>query len=197
MANLIQSSFAFTPVISRQEALQRGEKLYFTGKACKNGHICERDVFTYCCIECRRIYVRRSEASRRVWEAANRERRNAYRRAYDKNNPEIIKKIKQRKYQKERTNPGMIARVKTHRLRQKERRAERIQEAAGRPKPDACETCGRETAQLCFDHCHQTGNFRGWLCQRCNAGLGMAGDLPELCRRWAEYLEQAQQQITQ
>ena len=41
--------------------------------------------------------------------------------------------------------------------------------------PKACECCGR-TTKLFLDHCHSTGNFRGYLCQQCNVGLGNLGD---------------------
>lgn len=44
-----------------------------------------------------------------------------------------------------------------------------------------CEACGvtdpgtaRKTWRL--DHCHETGVFRGWLCNACNTGIGMLGD---------------------
>ena len=43
------------------------------------------------------------------------------------------------------------------------------------PQPLRCECCGKE-AKLVVDHDHHTGEFRGWLCQRCNKGMGMLGD---------------------
>lgn len=40
----------------------------------------------------------------------------------------------------------------------------------------ACHICGiaevKLDRSLCADHCHETGKFRGWLCHRCNTGLG-------------------------
>ena len=41
--------------------------------------------------------------------------------------------------------------------------------------PKACECCGR-ASRLFLDHCHSTGDFRGYLCQQCNVGLGNLGD---------------------
>jgi hypothetical protein len=39
------------------------------------------------------------------------------------------------------------------------------------------------------DHDHVTGEVRGMLCFRCNAGLGQLGDSPRTLRRAADYLE--------
>jgi hypothetical protein len=55
--------------------------------------------------------------------------------------------------------------------------------------PDCCECCGEiSTATLHFDHCHDTGRFRGWCCHRCNCGHGLA-DNPRLLRLRVLYLE--------
>lgn len=39
-----------------------------------------------------------------------------------------------------------------------------------------------------LDHCHTTGNFRGFLCHRCNAGLGLFNDNIDSLRKTIEYL---------
>lgn len=63
---------------------------------------------------------------------------------------------------------------------------------AGRKRPDACEVCGAFGSDtkhgICFDHDHSTGEFRGWLCGRCNIVLGFAKDSPELLNKLALYL---------
>jgi hypothetical protein len=38
------------------------------------------------------------------------------------------------------------------------------------------------------DHCHQTNTFRGWLCHKCNRGLGNFNDNSEILKRAIEYL---------
>lgn len=58
---------------------------------------------------------------------------------------------------------------------------------AGRPRPTACEVCGGG-GTICFDHCHKTGKFRGWLCSRCNFALGNVRDNADLLVALAEYI---------
>lgn len=45
-----------------------------------------------------------------------------------------------------------------------------------RSAPERCECCGKESNRMALDHCHETNTFRGWLCLRCNTGIGMLGD---------------------
>ena len=65
--------------------------------------------------------------------------------------------------------------------------------AAGRARPDTCEVpgCGKKQSAMTWDHDHKTGEFRGWICHRCNLTLGKAGDSPALLRALAAYLEAA------
>lgn len=62
------------------------------------------------------------------------------------------------------------------------------EELAGRPKSESCEVCGA-IGGICFDHDHATGQFRGWICRRCNLILGHAKDSPVLLRQLADYLK--------
>lgn len=55
-------------------------------------------------------------------------------------------------------------------------------------KPESCEICQLEVEKLCFDHDHKTGEFRGWLCQRCNKSIGKFEDNPELIKKAVEYI---------
>lgn len=53
-------------VISRDEAISQGLKKYFTGKPCKNGHICERHVIGRNCVLCKRqqdVYYAKKRSS--------------------------------------------------------------------------------------------------------------------------------------
>lgn len=53
-----------------------------------------------------------------------------------------------------------------------------------------CETCGA-TNNLCWDHDHKTGKFRGTLCSRCNLAIGLMGDNPERLLAAHQYLQKA------
>ena len=58
--------------------------------------------------------------------------------------------------------------------------------------PNCCEGCGDIFANVgaaCFDHDHKTGEFRGWLCNDCNLGLGFLKDDRRRILAIADYLD--------
>jgi endogenous inhibitor of DNA gyrase (YacG/DUF329 family) len=63
---------------------------------------------------------------------------------------------------------------------------------AGRKRPEFCELCGafgKDTPKgICYDHNHNTGKFRGWICGRCNVTLGMVKDSTDLLQNMINYL---------
>jgi hypothetical protein len=83
-------------IVSRAEAMALGLTHYFTGKACKNGHLSRREVAHCNCLECmREANARRvaadPEASRqriRAWKDKNPERKRALNLAWESKNPE-------------------------------------------------------------------------------------------------------------
>ena len=129
---------------------------------------------------------RRRKAARRKWYEKNKAailaRQSAYQKALD---PEKKKAIHQR------------YRIK-HRERERLRAREKNWKVAGlpvatRPEPSVCECCGRpDRKALSLDHCHVTGAFRGWLCTKCNLGIGKLGDTIEALSRALAYLKRAQ-----
>jgi hypothetical protein len=56
------------------------------------------------------------------------------------------------------------------------------------PPADHCQLCGKE-CNTRLDHCHDTLKFRGWLCQACNAALGLLKDDVEMLERAIKYLK--------
>jgi 23S rRNA G2069 N7-methylase RlmK/C1962 C5-methylase RlmI len=111
---------------------------------------------------------------------------NEYAKRYRIENPEVFKRAKQKYRAKhiEKIRPKEAA-------QSRERRKERQEIIAGRPRPDLCEICGELHFRIVFDHCHASGFFRGWLCDRCNRTLGMVKDSVELLRTLAQYVEDA------
>ncbi len=59
---------------------------------------------------------------------------------------------------------------------------------AGRPRAEQCELC-LKTVMTVFDHCHDGGHFRGWICDRCNRVLGCVKDDVKLLQAMINYLE--------
>lgn len=70
-------------------------------------------------------------------------------------------------------------------LKWKREKQERL---AGSSRPVACEVCGG-SKKISWDHCHQSGNFRGWLCENCNVAIGIVRENPATMRSLADYLE--------
>ena len=62
-----------------------------------------------------------------------------------------------------------------------------------RPMPECCEVCKKPPLgrwkKLHLDHDHETGEFRGWLCNSCNLGLGLIGDTLEYAEALVRYLK--------
>jgi hypothetical protein len=54
-----------------------------------------------------------------------------------------------------------------------------------------CECCGDSTSTLNWDHDHETGEHRGWICSNCNTGIGKLGDNVEGVLQGLTYLVKA------
>lgn len=52
-------------IITRQEAIDRGHDSYFTGKACKNGHVALRRTVSCTCVECMKESVKKNKDNAR------------------------------------------------------------------------------------------------------------------------------------
>lgn len=54
-----------------------------------------------------------------------------------------------------------------------------------------CAICSEipENHRLAVDHNHDTGIVRGLLCRKCNAGIGLLQDNPQLIERALEYVK--------
>jgi hypothetical protein len=107
-------------------------------------------------------------AYQKLWRAKNAAKHAAYVKAWGARNP--VKVAAASKMWRAK-NPGIVRQQKVRSIL---RRAEKLTAIAGRPRPTECELCGERPRRIVFDHCHATGAFRGWLCDRCNLTLGQA-----------------------
>jgi hypothetical protein len=64
-----------------------------------------------------------------------------------------------------------------------------------RPRPAVCECCGGPPGKkgMYVDHCHVSGQFRGWLCTNCNSGIGLLGDDIQGATNALNYMKRATQ----
>lgn len=58
------------------------------------------------------------------------------------------------------------------------------------PTDSICECCGK-VKKLALDHGHTDYEFRGWLCSKCNVGMGNLGDTIEGLQRAIDYLKKS------
>ena len=56
------------------------------------------------------------------------------------------------------------------------------------PEDSICECCGK-VKKLALDHEHTSYEFRGWLCSKCNVGMGNLGDTIEGLQKAIDYLK--------
>lgn len=114
---------------------------------------------------------------------------------WQEENPARVKENQQRRYKmntekiKDTANAWRAKHPTQYKEYYKKWRNETQIKQAGRKRPKRCELCKKKDEKLCFDHCHKTKIFRGWLCHQCNSALGFACDSPKLLRKMADYLE--------
>jgi hypothetical protein len=138
-----------------------------------------------------------------------RDEKNAYHRKYYRKNRDRILET-HKKYRKRRSEyikqyylknrAKLLARqIQYTKDNPKIRQNARIQRKYGitlqqynqmrRDQEGRCKLCGRKR-KLVLDHCHTTGRIRGFLCIRCNGGLGAFGDSIEGLKKAIKYLSQ-------
>jgi hypothetical protein len=104
------------------------------------------------------------------WEAKNRERRNAYRRA----NPAPSNQGDTRYSYHLETTYGLSLEE---------------YEAMLEAQDHVCAICGGpDSRRLAVDHCHETERIRGLLCHKCNTALGLLQDDTTRMERAIAYL---------
>ena len=98
-----------------KEARARGERFYFTGKPCKNGHIAKRAAIDWTCWECNKGYSRE-------WRSRNPERARELVRKWTQDNLERIRSNAQKRYQ------NNLEHIRENNLRWRQNNSERVRE---------------------------------------------------------------------
>lgn len=143
----------------------------------------------------------RKRATDRAWWARNHEKKKIYRKRYKAKllasrppkTPRVFKfKGRETEYGREwrRRNPERVA---ARKWRERIKREAQYAATAGRRKPDICDICALKIGNIVYDHCHQKGHFRGFLCDRCNTTLGLVEDSTRLLMAMAAYLQRTRE----
>jgi len=101
-----------------------------------------------------------------------------YQKKWNAKNPELVKEIQRRYYQKD---------PEKRKQQMADARERKRMKIATRPRSPYCEVCGL-VCRTVLDHDHKTGKFRGWLCPHCNSALGHAKDSPPILEALARYI---------
>lgn len=163
-----------------------GKTRYFTDTPCVRGHSAARMVSNGNCVECLAI-------KHKAFLSTDRERARCREksRLYRAKNPDKCRAVTRRWHRSEAGQTWAKSYRKTHKTHlEVQRRRQRGLPEPSRPKPETCECCGALPGKrsLHLDHDHVTGKFRGWLCARCNLGIGLLGDSRALLDKVEMYL---------
>jgi hypothetical protein len=136
------------------------------------------------CKECRRKYHRLPEVKEKTRLANQRYRKE------NKNNPEYKEKqrLAQKRYhEKNKNNPEYIA-SKRNSLK-KSRYKLTDEQLAALKAVKICQNPGCNNPATCIDHCHDSLQVRGRLCNGCNASLGLLSEDPARITGLLEYIK--------
>ena len=172
---------------SRVEALNKNTNHYFTGVACRNGHIEIRRTSDAKCLKCDSEYQKRKR----------------------KNRPEDVSTMRKAYYQKTRKHLLKLrkenyAASKKLRLRHRDTMLKskygigveeyNLMEVSQFHKCAICKGTqnNKRTNYFDVDHNHKTGKVRGLLCTNCNQGIGKFQDNKELLLYAYNYLKDSE-----
>lgn len=133
------------------------------------------------------------EEYKRRWQRENKDKVKVARDRYLKKNRKIIA---QRTKDWRQNNPEFLKERRPHWHRKTIYGISELQFMQMYQKQNGkCAICSHKPKEnqknLCVDHCHSTGKFRGLLCQSCNRGIGLIGESTEKLTKAIKYLEVA------
>ena len=133
--------------------------------------------------------VERASKRAKKYRDANKEELTVKAKNYRKKNREYICQKDREDYRKPREQNRILLRNFGITLEQFN--------AMSEARNHLCAICSRSQvktmSRLSVDHCHKTGAVRGLLCTRCNTGIGMLEDSPEIAASAFKYLKSFEQ----
>lgn len=130
----------------------------------------------------------------------NKEKIKQRRQQYEKENAEVI--AQRKKVYRELNREKLRQYRKDHRSKAEVRRLRKAYsilynygitlEQAEELYSRGCEICG-SNKKLCIDHCHESGEVRGCLCDLCNRGLGFFRDSGDFLKKALVYLNKTKE----
>lgn len=145
----------------------------------------------------RQSHLEQRRKSCRNWYRSHREQEISRSKRYRESHAEKIKEWRRKRYLKNKESELAAARKwqAEHPEETKASRKKSTRKMSGAINPTGeskfglCEICSTET-KLYFDHNHVNGLHRGWICGKCNSGLGFFKDSPVLLLSAAKYLQE-------
>jgi len=128
-------------------------------------------------------------AYNRAWRHANPDKAQAQRARYRAKHPEEFRAGVRRWYALNREKRREYEYRKKYGLSVAEAEAQLAAQGHCCPICKAVLRLGKGKQGGFVDHCHESGEFRGILCMRCNAGLGLFKHNPAFLRAAANYLK--------
>ena len=168
---------------TQKTAAKRGFTHFFTNKECLNGHLAERNTKGGRCSEC--IRVKKGSIQRRVSRVNGQLAEYAMSEGVGTYVPENC--CKYGHFERFVASGNCVECCRLTQLKNKEsRRLSRFRKTYGLSPEEleslkaatngACAICGdkpNNERSMHVDHCHDTGRIRGFLCSRCNQGIGL------------------------
>lgn len=184
-------------------ARQLGEMHYFTGKPCSKGHICPRYASSSNCVDC--IAERMGRHSINIKGSSRRsgESEKAAMDAMAKGFLVYSSEAKCPKGHSERfvsSNNCVECNKEQMLKRSKKAKWSRIKKIYGLEERECIEMMDAQSGKcaICsvdlnnknahIDHCHESGKVRGFLCGRCNQGIGLLDESEDLLLSAINYI---------
>lgn len=145
----------------------------------------------YCSILCKDIYTAQARSDYfKEYSAANTDKKRQQAAAWRERNSANLANINKASHERHRDKKAWAVYAARYGITQQEYEAKLVEQ--GRlcricRKPETAAQGGR-IRMLSVDHDHESGKIRDLLCSKCNAGLGMFADDPELLLDAYEYL---------